>query len=142
MAAERKIVEKPTGKRVLVTGGRDFTTRAFLDAALDRYRQEHGVALIIHGGARGADALAGRWAQASGVPFVVMPAHWQAAALGKAAGPIRNQWMLDLLHPDVVIAFPGGVGTRDMVARARRAGVDVWCPVWLDKRSGKELQFH
>lgn len=30
--------------------------------------------------------------------------------------------------PDLVVAFPGGAGTADMVSRARRAGIDVLEP--------------
>ena len=43
---------------------------------------------------------------------------------GKAAGPIRNQFMLEQEKPDLVIAFDGGRGTADMMRRSRRAGVD------------------
>lgn len=51
------------------------------------------------------------------------PADW--VTLGKAAGPIRNQQMLDEAKPDWVVAFPGGNGTADMVRRARKAGVKI-----------------
>jgi hypothetical protein len=44
---------------------------------------------------------------------------------GKAAGPIRNQRMIDEGKPDLVIAFPGGRGTADMVSRAKKAGIPV-----------------
>lgn len=44
---------------------------------------------------------------------------------GKAAGPMRNQKMLDEYKPDLVVALPGGRGTADMVSRARVAGVEV-----------------
>ncbi len=43
---------------------------------------------------------------------------------GRAAGVIRNQAMLDY-GIDLVLAFPGGRGTADMVRRARSAGVAV-----------------
>jgi ABC-type sugar transport system substrate-binding protein len=33
--------------------------------------------------------------------------------------------MLDEGKPDIVVAFPGGTGTADMVRRARKAGVVV-----------------
>ena len=36
-----------------------------------------------------------------------------------------NQQMLDIGKPDLVLAFPGGSGTADMVAKARAAGVGV-----------------
>jgi hypothetical protein len=45
---------------------------------------------------------------------------------GRAAGPIRNQRMLDEVKPELVVAFPGGRGTADMVRRAREAGVNVY----------------
>lgn len=33
--------------------------------------------------------------------------------------------MLDNGKPDLIIAFPGGSGTADMIKRARKAGVTV-----------------
>ena len=45
--------------------------------------------------------------------------------LGKKAGPLRNQRMLDDGKPDMVVAFPGGGGTKDMVRRAAKAGVAI-----------------
>jgi hypothetical protein len=48
-------------------------------------------------------------------------ADWEK--LGRSAGPIRNQAMLDEGRPDLVVAFPGHHGTADMVRRARAAGV-------------------
>jgi hypothetical protein len=41
------------------------------------------------------------------------------------AGPLRNQRMLDEGKPDLVVAFPGGGGTKDLVRRAVKAGVSV-----------------
>ena len=43
---------------------------------------------------------------------------------GKAAGPKRNKRMLEW-KPDLVVAFPGGKGTANMVQQARQAGVEV-----------------
>jgi hypothetical protein len=81
--------------------------------------------LVIAGGARGADTLAVQEARARKppIPVRVYPADWRRH--GKAAGPIRNQQMLDEGAPDLVLAFPGGGGTADMVRRARRAGLEV-----------------
>lgn len=111
--------------KVLVCGGRDFTDREFLFAVLDQFHQTEGIALLIHGAARGADSLARDWARARGVWIRSCPADWRTHGL--AAGPIRNQQMLELL-PDVVIAFEGGKGTADMVRRARKAGVRCLLP--------------
>jgi len=75
-------------------------------------------AKVVHGAARGADALADAWGYTMAVPVERVPADWKAN--GRAAGPIRNQKMLDEHKPTVVIAFPGGRGTADMVARSKK----------------------
>jgi hypothetical protein len=91
---------------------------------LDAYHAMQGpIAVIIHGGAKGADMLAEKWAVYNGVRHQKFAADW--AAHGPAAGPIRNRRMLVEGKPDVVIAFPGGRGTADMVWQARDAGVEV-----------------
>jgi hypothetical protein len=56
------------------------------------------------------------------IKHVEMKPDWKRH--GPAAGPMRNQRMLDW-GPDLVVAFAGGKGTADMVRRARAAGVDV-----------------
>ena len=85
--------------------------------------QERGVTLIISGGARGGDTMAEWWAKTEGVPCDVYQADW--TGLGRKAGPIRNQRMLDEGKPDLLVAFPGGRGTADMVRRGREAGIEV-----------------
>jgi hypothetical protein len=115
------------GIRVLVCGGRDFTGTAAVYRSLDALLREYGTVTVIEGGARGADAIAAAWVSNPGNPGTVeheqYPAEWDL--LGYAAGPIRNQEMLDVGKPDLVLAFPGGRGTADMVRRARKAGVEV-----------------
>lgn len=105
--------------RVIVCGGREYKDRERLYDVLDG----HGIVEVAQGGAPGADTLAFDWAWSRGVPVKAFPADWKAH--GRAAGPIRNQRMLDEFKPDAVIAFPGGRGTADMVRRARAAGVHV-----------------
>jgi len=89
------------------------------------------VHLLLHGGARGADAAIGRAAQQLGWASLVMPAQWQLH--GRAAGPIRNRELLEQAvaraeaHSSpgyqasvLVVAFPGGTGTASLVQQARR----------------------
>lgn len=109
--------------RVLVCGGRDYVDREALAACLADLRQARGITVLIAGGARGADTMAEEWALAQRIPCEVFMADWEG--LGPKAGPIRNQRMLDEGKPDLVVAFPGGRGTADMVRRAREAGVEV-----------------
>jgi hypothetical protein len=83
--------------------------------------------VVIHGDAQGADRLAGRLAkQQYGAEVIEEPADWNR--YGKAAGPIRNQLMLDAYEPEVVYAFRSSgksSGTDDMIRRAERAGLTV-----------------
>lgn len=108
--------------RVLVTGGRDFTDTALAMEVMCRLTSEHVVTALIHGNSRGADRMTANFAVGYGIPLVPVDADWTRH--GRAAGPIRNREML-ALAPDVVIAFPGGDGTVDMVRQAQRAGVRV-----------------
>ncbi len=77
--------------------------------------------LLIHGGATGADTLAGDWAHIAQVPIMVFTADWRA--YGLAAGPKRNQKALDEGRPELAIEFPGNDGTADMHRRCVACGV-------------------
>ncbi len=107
--------------KVLVCGGRDYDDYPAVAKMLGNLSVRPS--LIIHGAARGADTLAAKWAVMTDTPIMRFPADWQRD--GKAAGPIRNSRMLAEGRPDLVVAFPGGRGTADMVAKARKAGVPV-----------------
>lgn len=108
--------------KVLVCGGRDYADRDKVFGVLDGCLAAGEVSVVIHGGARGADSLAHEWAISRGIPPAVFPALWSEH--GKAAGMIRNRQML-AERPSLVIAFPGGRGTANMVGIAKKAGVPV-----------------
>lgn len=109
--------------RVLVCGGRNYTDHARVSAVLDKLHEAKGIDLLVEGGAWGADHCARSWADDRAVPRQTFEADWENQ--GSFAGPARNTRMLNEGKPDVVIAFPGGRGTADMVKKARRAGVEV-----------------
>jgi hypothetical protein len=109
--------------RVLVCGGRDFADYPLLHETLGKLHAETPFERIIHGAAPGADTLADTWAREWGVPIESHPADWRTH--GKAAGAIRNRLMLVDGKPELVVAFPGGRGTANMVKQARAAGVRV-----------------
>lgn len=123
--------------QVLVCGGRDFADSQKVNDALDKIHAERVIESLIEGGAGnswysrmlkrrvtiGADLLAKLWAQSKGIQVFEHKANWDLH--GKAAGPIRNQQMIDRGNPVLVVAFPGNHGTADMVRRARKAGIEV-----------------
>ena len=112
--------------KVLVCGGRDYD-KAQVWNALEHIVQSEicpwPPTCLIHGAARGADEGAAEWAKSEGIKSIAYPANWRKH--GKAAGPMRNQKMIDEAKPDAVVAFPGGRGTADMVRRAYSAGIPV-----------------
>lgn len=83
---------------------------------LDILAKNLKVSVIIHGDGKGADEIAAKWSTSRQVKAEVYPADW--VTHGKAAGPIRNSEMLRRSCPDVVVVFPGGVGTADMMGKA------------------------
>jgi hypothetical protein len=113
--------------KIIVCGGRDFKDWPMLSAKLDALHAETPLDCVATGAAPGAapgaDTLADTWARSRGIRVERYYALWQTH--GKAAGPIRNQRMLDSENPDLVVAFPGGKGTADMIQRAKAAGVAV-----------------
>lgn len=114
--------------RILVCGGRDFTNWVLFNQTLhhviyDGDHTDYSKQVIIHGKAKGADTLAGQWADINNVPVLKYPADWNT--YGKAAGTIRNQQMIDEGKPDLVVAFPTpkSKGTWDMIRRAEKHGI-------------------
>lgn len=109
--------------RVIVCGSRNWTNRDVIRRELQALPAH---AIVVHGNCRGADRIAGRIALSLGLITEPYPADWTKH--GKAAGPIRNQQMLDT-GVDLVLAFHDDLesskGTKDMATRARAAGVPV-----------------
>jgi hypothetical protein len=111
--------------KVLVCGGREFDDYGRLCDVLDKVcGWSTDFITIINGGARGADRLSSRYAREYGCEVIEVPADW--ATHGRAAGPLRNQAMLDIHKPDQGVVFPGGRGTEDMLLRLFRAKVNTW----------------
>jgi predicted Rossmann-fold nucleotide-binding protein len=113
--------------KVLVCGGRKFSDRDLLYKVLNVIHNgvKGGITTIIHGGATGADSIAGDWSvNVLKKEAEVYLANWNLHKT--AAGPIRNRKMLKEGKPDIVVAFPGGSGTADMIKIATAAGVKVF----------------
>ena len=111
-------------KRILVCGGRDYTNKNLVYKVLNAAKLAHNIECIISGMARGADTFGVDWDHDNGVYLLPFSANWNKYGM-KLAGPIRNQQMIDEGKPNLVFAFPGGTGTKDMCRRAKKAGIVV-----------------
>jgi hypothetical protein len=117
-------------KSVIVTGDRNWHDR-------DAIGRQMGACLpgtlFIHGNAMGADNCCDEEASAMGYPRIRVP---YFSHLGRAGGVVRNEYMLQILlglqalGADIeVMAFHDNIteskGTKDMVKRAKKAGMKV-----------------
>jgi hypothetical protein len=109
--------------RVAVTGGRNYDDWRTIYRVLDEIARPRGVVCLLVGDAEGADIRAEQWAIKRRIHHRVFRALWSEQ--GKSAGPKRNQRLLDEGLPELLVAFPGGRGTADMVRRAKARGLEV-----------------
>ena len=110
--------------RVLVCGGRDEHDSDYVEKTLTRLLAARGpFERLIHGDARGVDKMAGKWARDNGVLEWDFLPEWHHVDAGD--GLSRNQRMIEVGSPDLVVAFPGGEGTEHMVSLAKAAHVEV-----------------
>ncbi len=110
-------MEKPMNEfKLIVAGSRGFADYELLTRVLfamsDLEFQDKALS-IVSGMARGADALAVRFATEHGIKLYKYPANWEG--LGKRAGFIRNTQMGNF--SDGLLAFWDGQsnGTKHMV---------------------------
>ena len=109
--------------RILCCGDRHWKDYYVIHARLSVYKDKD--VTIIHGNALGADRMSAQVAIELGLSIKSFQAEW--ARYGKAAGPIRNQRMLDEGRPDLVLAFHNDIrnskGTKDMINRTKRTSI-------------------
>jgi hypothetical protein len=110
--------------KILVCGGRHYNRKQFLFKCLTMVHNKYNIKCVVHGDASGADSLAKEWAISNGIEHIPYPANWKL--YGPSAGPIRNALMLQE-NADIalVIAFPGGSGTFNMIGLAKSKNIRV-----------------
>lgn len=109
--------------RVIIAGSRHLTDTSPIISAVATWRALFPLTEVVVGGAPGTDQLAEYWAKAEGLPVRRFPADWRR--YGRGAGPVRNRQMA--AYADGLIALPFGrsIGTRQMIAEARKSGLEV-----------------
>ena len=113
--------------KVLVTGDRGWSD---VDRVVEVMQLLPSGSIVVHGACRGADVICAVVAEALGFIIRPYPADW--AGLGRRAGPIRNQQMIDAEHLegepiDLCLGFHNDIassrGTADMLRRAAKARI-------------------
>ena len=105
---------------VIVTGSR----HARLIEPVAKVLTELGPDLVVHGGAKGIDALADRWCKENIVARCIVHADWSK---GRSAGPTRNAKMVRMFPTAHGAAFPciESTGTWDCVRKLKAANQEV-----------------
>ena len=107
--------------RLLISGDRKWKNKFLVKDTITYLLPE----VIIHGGAPGADELAGITAKELGIEVLQFNAEW--GRYGRGAGPIRNQRMIDEGKPDLIVAFHDDItkssGTADMLIKAEECDI-------------------
>jgi hypothetical protein len=115
--------------KILVTGDREWTD---IPRVVDELRNYRPGTILVHGACRGADIICAAVAEALRFEVRGYPADW--TTFKRAAGPIRNQQMLDVENRpdepiDLCLAFHNNIdqsrGTADMLRRVEKATI-VW----------------
>jgi len=107
--------------RVLVCGSRHWSSYLPVRRELAKLPSD---TIVIHGDCAGADRMAAIAAKYLDLQDVQFKADWDKH--GPAAGPIRNQQMIDS-GANLVLAFyvgECGKGTSDTLSRAAKAGIE------------------
>lgn len=90
--------------KLAVIGSRRFENYSRVSNILGGLYKNLNITHIVSGGARGADSLGERWANAHNVPTIILKPDW---SIGKSAGFKRN---IDIIKEcDICIAFWDGL---------------------------------
>ena len=104
--------------KLVVCGGRYEILTPGRQKWLWRFIVENDCREVVTGGCRGIDREVHAWADTNLLNAKVFEADF--ANLGRSAGPRRNAEMA--AYGDLLVAFPGGRGTADMVRKMTAAG--------------------
>jgi hypothetical protein len=127
LAAKRRAdteVMLPTGTRIAITGGSEFTDHQRVWDALDKVHAKHPGMVLLHGGSpKGVERVAACWADSRKVTQIAFKPDWTRHA--KAAPFKRNDQLLATL-PVGLLAFPGNGVSANLTDKAKAMGISVW----------------
>jgi len=100
--------------KLAIVGSRTFNDYEMVKDSL----KDLTITEIVSGGAKGADALAEKFAKVNNIPVKIFKPDW--AKYGRGAGPVRNKQIVE--YADKVIAFWDGEskGTKSSIDLATK----------------------
>ncbi len=108
--------------KTIIAGSRSLTDIALIDSAVRMSCFD--VTAVLCGMAAGIDLLGKRWADERGILVLERPAAWRVnGVLNMNAGFERNQTMADEANALIAIWDGHSGGTKDMIKRAKKAGL-------------------
>lgn len=139
----RSCIRADTCFSLLVAGTRTYEDYSEFSNVIALLTKNHKCLKILTGDAKGADALARRYASQHGLPLQVFAAHWDE--YGKRAGYQRNRLMHEVLAESKrrgAVLFWDGVsrGTRQSIALAKEFGTPLRIWNFQTKSFNKEEQ--
>lgn len=111
-----------TKMKLLVSGYRNFFDYEIISREMKNILEKDTDHTVIHGGCFGVDTIAGKVSEENNWNVQIFNADW---SIGKKAGPIRNQKMIDEGKPDFALLFLSekSKGTLDMKNRLDSAKI-------------------
>ena len=113
---EEEILKWKNLINLAVVGTQQFHNYERLCEVLEPYKQETG--MVVSGAAVGTDTLGARWAKENNIPLVEFLPDWNK--YGKAAGPIRNEYIIGNANKVVAVWSPDCRGTKNDIDIAER----------------------
>ena len=123
--------------RLLICGGRHFDNAARIEAELSALHVASFISVIIHGGLPGIGGAAEAWARRNKVHVIRYPANF---SLGKSGDATRDEFMLADSRAEMLLVFPGGRRTAELLREARRKLVPVMLAQGIEPAVAREFQ--
>lgn len=128
LSAKRKAsteVLVPAGPKIVFSGDQNYQDHRVIWAKLDKAHSQHPDMVLVHGGgAKGAELIASKWADARKVPQIAFKPDW--TKLGKSAPFKRNDKMLDTLPVGAIVVDCGNGINQHVTDNARKRRIPVY----------------
>ena len=112
---------------ILITGSRDWNDeKTIIEAIIELHEKYSEKKVLVHGGCKGADTIGATTASSLGWTVIAELPDW---SLGKKAGPLRNQKMIDKYKPKIALIFNKNNSRGTMDCKNRLLKMDSECEI-------------